>query len=200
MALKYLDKACQLCVDGGIVIGLMPIGNDTLVRTINNEQKQLRRSILNGNRLLATMELPLEIFNLDKTKGTSNPSALVVIRVGTAHRDEDLVWHAMWKQDARRHKNGTGRIADSRVLRREQRDSLDDLWGDVKSAWVDAFRNRLIIPLNDYPTPGNEPLFGASYQSILDKDEEGNWVGDWIASAGIPSPESSVSSRNFWSI
>ena len=116
-ALKFLKKACDLCREGGRVIALMPIANNTLVYT--NQTTTPRKELLDHHRLLATMEMDPEIFKVVKTKGTSNPSAIVVMEPHTPHQPTDEVWMAMWKRDGRRHKDKTGRIMDSRLIRRE---------------------------------------------------------------------------------
>ena len=191
-ALKFLKRACDLCREGGTVIALMPIANNTLVWT--NKSTTPRKELLDHHRLLATMEMDPEIFKVVKTKGTSNPSAIVVMEPHTPHQPTDEVWMAMWKRDGRRHKDKTGRIMDSRLIRRENR---NDLWQDMRQQWTTAYRNQAIVKLTEVPVKGREPLFGASHKRPLWRNKETNWNGDWIASAAIPAPESKGPSKQF---
>lgn len=191
-ALEFLKKACDMCREGGRVIALMPIANNTLVYT--DQAKTPRKELLDHHRLLATMEMDPEIFKVVKTKGTSNPSAIVVMESHTPHQPTDEVWMAMWKRDGRRHKDKTGRIMDSRLIRRENR---NDLWQDMRQQWTTAYRNQATIKLTEVPVKGREPLFGASHKRPLWWDDEENWNGDWIASAAIPPPESKGSTKQF---
>ena len=185
--LEFLKRACELCHRNGKVFALMPIANDTLVRrTKSAKQKALREELLRNHRLLATMEMDRQIFKIDPTGSiSSNPSAIVVMEPHTngGHNPEHDVWMAMWRNDGRRFVNGTGRIVNPRNIRTYG----ESVWQQMRQQWKWAFINRNNISLIRTPTPGQEPLFGASYNTKLEF-VEGNWTGDWIATAGIPSP------------
>ena len=191
-ALKFLKQACDMCSPGGTVIALMPIANNTLVYT--KKAKTLRKELLDEHRLIATMEMDPDIFNLLPTGKLSNSSAIVIMKPRAEHQPTDEVWMAMWKRDGRRHKDKTGRIMDERLIRREGRDNL---WQDMRQQWTTAFRNKSIVKLTEFPVKGREPLFGASHKRILWRDDEENWNGDWIASSAIPSPETKGSTKQF---
>jgi SAM-dependent methyltransferase len=185
--LEFLKKACELCQENGIVIALMPMAGDTLVNTKSAKQKTLRRELLSNHRLVATMEMDREIFKIDPAGSiSSNASVIVVMEPHTngGHQAAHDVWMAMWKNDARRFVGGTGRIVSPRNIRIHG----ESVWQQMRQQWKWAFVNRKTIPLTRVPEPGQEPLFGASYKTNLEQDDRGNWIGDWIAIAGIPSP------------
>ena len=194
LALKFLKQACDMCSSGGRVIALMPIANDTLVSSTSVAQRTLRTELLTKHRLLATMEMDPGIFNLLPTGGTSNSSAIVVMKPHTKHEDTDEVWMAMWKRDGRRHKDKTGRIIDQRLVRRYKR---EELWQYMRQQWTAAYRNNSEIELTEIPKQGREPLFGASHKRTLLKNEKGYWNGDWIAISRIPLTQTETSKKQF---
>jgi len=188
MAFEFLMRACELCQENGIVIALMPVANKTLVKTRDLKQKTLRKELLSKHSLIATMEMDREIFKIDPAGDiSSNTSAIVVMKPHTnqGHNPDHNVWMALWKNDARTHVANKGRIINPRNIRKHGK----SLWQQMRQRWTLAYQNKSEIALTRIPESGQEPLFGASCNTKLEQDSENNWIGDWIGTAHIPSPD-----------
>lgn len=137
------------------------IGNSSLIKKMKNE-------ILENNTLDAVFSLPDDVFY----PGANACVCCMVFDVGTPHKSANReTFFAYCKDDGFKKRKNLGRV--------EQMDENgDSLWGEIRKKWIDAYKNRDVIP-------------GFSARQLVTGDDE------WLCEAYMETDYTTLTKKDF---
>nr|WP_176705014.1 N-6 DNA methylase [Arthrobacter sp.]AXV46719.1 type I restriction-modification protein subunit M [Arthrobacter sp.] len=154
--LAFVDNMLDMLIPGAMGIAIVPLS----CVTAPNKYKEI---LLKKHTLEAVMSMPVELF--------SPVGTITCIVVLTAHKPHEVsdrkTWFGFWREDGFVKTKHKGRI------------DQDQRWPLIRDSWVQAFRNREVVPghsVSKQVTAGDEWLAEAyletNYDEITQSDFE----------------------------
>jgi hypothetical protein len=141
-------------------VAIIPISS---VITNRGDGLTFKEQLLKHHTLEAVMSMPLELFHNSKV---SVVTVVVVITAHQPHPSGKKTWFGYWRDDGFVKTKSKGRI------------DLNNQWASIKKKWINAFRNREVIP------------YFSIMREITPEDE-------WCAEAYLETDYSSLSQSDF---
>lgn len=126
--LEFVLNNLAMLGSGGTCLGLVPI---SCIVAQEGPNFELKRRLMEHHTLEAVMSLPEDLFHNSKVNVVT---CLVVLRAHVPHKVGKKTWLGYWRDDGHAKVKGRGRI------------DKFGRWPDLREAWVQAFRNRDVVP------------------------------------------------------
>ena len=126
--LEFVLNNLESLQPGGTCVAILPIG---CAIGSNATIKDLKRRILERHTLEAVMSMPSQVFH------DSNVGVVTCVMVITAHHPHPQgkkTWFGYWRDD--------GLVITKHLGRAD----VNQRWANIKSQWVNAYRNRELVP------------------------------------------------------